>query len=157
MPSVGSPADATPGGGGNGVCDRIMPAVIQAVSTTAPAVRQRHPRLGSADKRTVRNVSPGTPIQAAGCIITSPASPGIAHTLPQGFQGKPVPMNCRAWSASTQPPASANTRGQPRRANRATPAGAPMNTASKADNPGTASGTSHQKRAASIMIASVTQ
>ena len=61
----------------------------------------------------VARVSPCTPIQAAGWMNTSPTGPGIAQTLPQGFQGKPVSTNWRARSASTQAPASARTRGQP--------------------------------------------
>ena len=87
----------------------------------------------------------------------SPIGPGNAQTLPQGFQGNPVSTNCRARSASTQAPASASTRGQPGRASRAMKQAAAMNSASVAANAGTASGTSHQKRAASYRIASVTQ
>ena len=147
----------SPGGGGSGACSRATPTPTQPASTAAPAIRQRQPSAGSADSRTVRKVSPGAPIQAAGWIITSPGRPGSSHTLAHGFHGKPVAMNCRARSASTQPPASASTRGQPRRASRASPAGTAMNSASTAASAGTASGTSHQKRAASTRIASVTQ
>ena len=74
----------------------------------------------------------------------SPRSPGIAQTLPQGFQGKPVPMNCRARSASTHAPASIATRRQPGAASHAAAQAAAMNRASSADSAGTANGTSHQ-------------
>jgi hypothetical protein len=88
---------------------------------------------------------------------TSPTAPGISQTLPQGFQGKPVSTNCRARSASTHAPPSARTRGQPGGAQRANRQAAAMKSASAAASAGTASGTSHQKRAASNRMASVTQ
>ena len=94
---------------------------------------------------------------AAGWMNTSPTGPGTSQTLPHGFQGKPVSTNCRARSARTQAPASARTRGQPGGARRAMKQAAAMNTASPAATAGTASGTSHQKRAASNRIASVIQ
>ena len=66
-------------------------------------------------------------------------------------------MNWRARSASTQPPARTITRAAPRAACQAIQAGSAMNTASKAESEGTATGTNHQNRAASIRIASVIQ
>ncbi len=89
--------------------------------------------------------------------MMSPSRPGNSQTLPSGFQGKPVATNCRARSASTQAPASVSAAGQPGRARHATAAGMAANTASTAASAGTANGTSHQKRAASIRIASVIQ
>ena len=113
--------------------------------------------MGTAASSSVNRVNPCTPIAAAGCIIVSPGQPGISQTLPIGFHGKPVAMNWRARSASVQAPASANTRLQPGRARRASAEVAPTNTAMTAAKAGTASGTSHQNRAASIRIASVIQ
>ncbi len=94
---------------------------------------------------------------AAGWMNTSPSQPGNSQTLPSRFQGKPVPMNWRARSASTQAPARVRARGQPRRAKRAAQAAIPMKSASVAASAGTAIGTNHQNRAASIRIASVIQ
>ena len=117
----------------------------------------RRPSAGVAASSSVSRVRPCTPTQAAGCSATSPIGPGIAHTLPQGFQGNPVATNWRARSASTQAPASTATRRQPGRAHQATAQGTAMNSASTAASAGTASGTSHQNRAASNRIASVIQ
>ena len=100
---------------------------------------------------------PCTPTQAAGCMNTVPGVPGIAQTLPHGFQGNPVPMNWRARSDSTQHPASSAARRQPGTLSRASVQGTATNSAISAAKAGTASGTSHQYRAASTRIASVIQ
>ena len=113
------------------------------MATPAPT-SQRAPSKGAAARITVTSVSPGTPSQAAGWIRTSPTGPGIAHTLPQGFHGKPVPMNWRARSASVHSPPNNSARCHPGNASRAPAHGTAMNTASRADRAGTASGTSHQ-------------
>ena len=134
-----------------------MPAPAHSSSAATAAPRQRHPRLGAAANSSVARVNPCTPIAAAGWIIVSPAQPGSSHTLPMGFQGKPVAMNWRARSVSVQAPARANARLHPGLASRAIPAVTPVNSARIADRPGTARGTSHQKRAASIKMASVIQ
>ena len=81
----------------------------------------------------------------------------MAQTLPQGFQGKPVPTYCRRRSNRVQAEASISARRQPAGTARAAAQGAAMNTASSAESAGTAKGTSHQYRADSSRMASVIQ
>ena len=145
------------GPAGGGVAVRHTPKPAQASSPASPNAVARRPSAGVAASSTVASVSPCTPIQPAGCCITSPSAFGIAHTLPHGFHGNPVATNWRSRSASTQAPANTSARRQPARARQATAQAAAMNTASTAASAGTASGTSHQNRADSIRIASVIQ
>ena len=125
----------------------------------APAI-QRQPSVGMAASTTVSNVTPGEPrATPTGWMSTSPTGPGIAHTLPQGFQGKPVPMNCRARSASVHKPPNRMTRdASPRTARRAPGTGGRDEEGEEGRQAqGPRSGTSHQYRADSIRIASVIQ
>ena len=103
------------------------------------------------------SVRPDTPIHEAGWIIAVPSAPGNAHTLPQGFHGKPLSTNSRARSPITQPPASSDTRRQPGWAKHASAQAKAMKGASSSAVPGTANGTSHQYSPARSRIASVIQ
>ena len=87
----------------------------------------------------------------------SPAKPGISHTLPSKFQGKPLSANCRARSPITQKAASTATRRQPAGISRAAPQGTAMNSARNVASSGTVIGTAHQNSAAITRIALVIQ
>ena len=147
----------SPGATGSSRASRPMPSAAQTTMASAAAPCACRLRVGAAASSTVASVRPGVPTHAAGWIMMSPTGPGMAHTLPKGFQGKPVPRYCRSRSNSVQSPARAAARRQPGAMRQTSPAGAAMNSASKADSAGTAKGTSHQYRALSSKMASVIQ
>src|SRR5579875_1623905 len=125
-------------GGIAGWASRQAPSPAQSASPAAPPSQPGQPSVGRVARSTVAKVRPGVPIQASGCRNTSPATPGNAQTLAQGFQGKPPSANWRARSASVQAPANTSARRQPDGAYHAATQGSAMNTARMAASPGTA-------------------
>ncbi len=97
------------------------------------------------------------PTQAAGWIIARPSQPGISHTLPSWFHGKPLITKSLAMSPSTHRPASTHSRRQPAGTRRATRHGTATNRPSTKDSSGTTIGTAHQNSRAMTITAKVTQ